>query len=95
MIRAIDRRLFLKGSGLALAAFASPAAAFEPWPTGGEAMPRGLVTDPLAFVAIDPDGTVTIMAHRSEMGTGVKTALPMVLADEMGADWGRVTVAQA
>ena len=91
----VDRRTLLKGSGLALATVAAPAGAFEPYYVGGTDMPQGLVTDPLVFVAIDPDGTVTITAHRSEMGTGSRTSLPMVLADEMGADWARVRIVQA
>src|SRR5690606_38501317 len=41
------------------------------------------------------DGTVTIVAHRAEMGTGVRTSLPMVVADEMEASWDRVRVVQA
>lgn len=91
----VDRRLFLKGAGLALAAFATPAGAFEAYPVGGSDMPHGIVTDPLIFVAIDPDGLVTLVAHRAEMGTGSRTSLPLVLADEMGADWSRVKVVQA
>jgi isoquinoline 1-oxidoreductase beta subunit len=51
--------------------------------------------DPRVFVAIASDGTVTIVAHRSEMGTGIRTSLPMVVADEMEADWSRVHVQQA
>ena len=51
--------------------------------------------DPMAFVAIDPTGRVTIVAHRSEMGQGARTALPMALADELEADWARVVVVQA
>ena len=51
--------------------------------------------DPKVFVSIDKDGTVTIVAHRSEMGTGRQTALPMIIADEMEADWARVKVIQA
>ncbi len=58
-------------------------------------MPHGLKPDPLVFVRIDPDGTVTLIAHRSEMGQGSRTSLPMVMADEMGADWSRVTIEQA
>jgi isoquinoline 1-oxidoreductase beta subunit len=50
---------------------------------------------PNVYVSIDESGTVTIVAHRSEMGTGIKTALPMVLADELQADWDRVKVVQA
>src|SRR5438445_2045125 len=44
---------------------------------------------------IDETGLVTIVAHRSEMGTGIKTGLPMVLADELEADWTRIKVVQA
>src|SRR5437763_6823260 len=44
---------------------------------------------------IEETGLVTIVAHRSEMGTGIKTGLPMVLADELEADWTRVKVVQA
>ena len=58
-------------------------------------MPNGVITDPHVFVAIDPDGTVTIVAHRSEMGTGSRTSIPMVIADEMEADWDRVKIVQA
>lgn len=58
-------------------------------------MPGGTVDDPLAFVSIAADGTVTIVAHRAEMGTGVRTSLPMVVADEMEAAWDRVRVVQA
>ncbi|MCA9128325.1 MAG: xanthine dehydrogenase family protein molybdopterin-binding subunit [Planctomycetales bacterium] len=47
------------------------------------------------FVAIAPDGTVTCLAHRSEMGTGIRTGLPRVIADELGADWQRVEIQQA
>ena len=50
---------------------------------------------PNVFVGLDTDGSVTIVAHRSEMGTGIRTTLPMVLADELGADWNRVRVQQA
>ena len=46
-------------------------------------------------MSIAPDGTVTIVAHRTEMGNGIKTSLPIVLADELGADWKRVKVEQA
>ncbi len=51
--------------------------------------------EPDLFLTIEPDGGVTIVAHRSEMGTGIRTSLPQVLADELGADWGRVRLEQA
>ncbi len=50
---------------------------------------------PNVWLAIDATGLVTITAHRSEMGTGIKTGLPAVLADELEADWTRVRVVQA
>lgn len=50
---------------------------------------------PNLFVGIDSDGTVYIVAHRSEMGTAIRTSLPLVVADEMDADWKRVKVEQA
>jgi len=53
------------------------------------------VDDPLVFVAIAPDGVVSITCHRSEMGQGVRTGMPMIVADELEADWKRVRVVQA
>ena len=50
---------------------------------------------PSVYLAIDTDGTVYIIAHRSEMGSGSKTALPRILADELDADWSRVKIVQA
>src|SRR6059058_1635840 len=63
--------------------------------TGAGKMPHGVVVDPRVFVAVAPDGTVTILAHRAEMGTGVRTSLPLVVAEEMEADWSRVRSQQA
>lgn len=51
--------------------------------------------NPSVFLGIDTDGSVVIVAHRSEMGTGIRTSLPMVVADELEADWSRVRVEQA
>jgi len=50
---------------------------------------------PNVYLAIDTDGTVYIIAHRSEMGSGSKTALPRIVADELDADWSRVKIVQA
>ncbi|MFM9867422.1 xanthine dehydrogenase family protein molybdopterin-binding subunit [Achromobacter xylosoxidans] len=98
----VSRRGFLKGglgaltlavtgNGLVSAVWAAD----EPKKYGADSMPGGTVDDPLAFVSIAADGTVTIVAHRAEMGTGVRTSLPMVVADEMEAAWDRVRVVQA
>jgi len=50
---------------------------------------------PSVYLAIDTDGTVYAIAHRSEMGSGSKTALPRIIADELDADWSRVKIVQA
>ncbi len=47
------------------------------------------------FVAIGDDGQVTVLAHRSEMGTGIRTGLPRIVAEELEADWNRVVIEQA
>jgi isoquinoline 1-oxidoreductase beta subunit len=94
----VSRRNILKGLGIAggfvLAApvMPRPALAYE---TGASKMPHGTVSDPRVFVSIARDGIVTIVAHRSEMGTGVRTSLPLIVAEEMEADWSRVRVQQA
>ncbi|HEY4087342.1 MAG TPA: xanthine dehydrogenase family protein molybdopterin-binding subunit [Bryobacteraceae bacterium] len=49
---------------------------------------------PSIYLGIEPDGTVYIVTHRSEMGTGIRTSLPLVAADELDADWKRVRVEQ-
>lgn len=59
------------------------------------AEPGGAQLHPSVYLLIDTDGSVIIVAHRSEMGQGVRTALPRVVADELDADWRRVTVQQA
>jgi isoquinoline 1-oxidoreductase beta subunit len=58
-------------------------------PTGGSAF------QPNAFVRIGPDGRVVLTVQRTEMGQGIRTALAMVLCDELDADWSRVAVEQA
>jgi isoquinoline 1-oxidoreductase beta subunit len=50
---------------------------------------------PSVYLGIEPNGTVVIIAHRSEMGTGIRSVLPMIAADELDADWKRVKVEQA
>src|SRR5687768_16060514 len=95
----VSRRRFLRGvslSGLVLAVgYPSLARAQDAKKYGADGMPNGWVDNPLAFVSIAEDGTVTIVCHRSEMGQGVRTSMPMIVADELEAEWKRVRVAQA
>lgn len=91
------RRRFLQASAapFALVIGLDAAAQEVPKKFGADTMPGGTVDNPQVFVSIAADGTVTIVAHRVEMGTGVRTTLPMVVADEMEARWDRVKVVQA
>jgi len=91
------RRRFLQASAapFALVIGLDAAAQEVPKKYGADTMSGGTVDNPQVFVSIAADGTVTIVAHRVEMGTGVRTTLPMVVADEMEARWGRVKVVQA
>ncbi|WGJ89191.1 molybdopterin-dependent oxidoreductase [Achromobacter mucicolens] len=99
----LSRRAFLQGSlgvltlAVTVRGWVTTAVAAEPAAKayGADSMPGGTVDDPLVFVSIAADGAVTIVAHRAEMGTGVRTSLPMVVADEMEARWERVKVVQA
>jgi isoquinoline 1-oxidoreductase beta subunit len=99
VIENVSRRGFLKGilatGSLVVAAQFIPARAALAYATGAEKMPHGVRSDPHLFVSIAPDGIVTIVAIRSEMGTGSRTSLPMIVADEMDADWSRCRVVQA
>ncbi|MBV6417925.1 MAG: Isoquinoline 1-oxidoreductase subunit beta [Steroidobacteraceae bacterium] len=96
-----DRRTFLKasllaGGGLALEAFVGAparAAAASNAASGGQAAAASAVLT--AFVSIAPDGRVTIVAKNPEIGQGVKTSLPMIIADELDCDWDAVRIVQA
>ena len=85
-----SRRGFLGVSGVFVLGACIPGCAPTPAPklaSGGFA--------PNLFLAVEPDGTVRITAHRSEMGQGIRTALAQIVADELDADWARVQVEQA
>ncbi len=53
------------------------------------------IFSPNLFISVNGNGDVILIAHRSEMGTGIRTSLPLIIADEMEADWNRVKVVQA
>src|SRR5688572_15385560 len=78
----MDRRDFLKVTGGLTFAFAFPAIA-----------QANTAAKPInAWVRITPDGTVTILSTGAEMGQGSMTSLPLILADEMDADWSKVKI---
>jgi isoquinoline 1-oxidoreductase beta subunit len=54
-----------------------------------------LAFSPNAFLKISPNGKITVVVARSEMGQGVHTSLPMILAEELEADWRHITIEQA
>jgi isoquinoline 1-oxidoreductase subunit beta len=92
----VARRDFVKltiGSGLALALVPSAhAQAAGPAAAAGSLKP---FQQPMAFVSISPDGTITVQSNRIDMGQGSDTGLAMVLAEELDADWSRVRVVPA
>ncbi len=98
-IENVSRRGVLKGllstGGLVLAIGVLRRALADAPKWGAAGMPHGTVNNPLAFVSITPDGTVAIVCHRSEMGQGVRTGMPLIVAEELEADWARVKVVQA
>src|SRR6202000_568291 len=82
-----NRREFLAGlsglSGLVLiAGTPSIVSAEEAKMYGADGMAHGWSDNPLAFIAIGADGIVTVVVHRSEMGQGIRTSLPLIVADE-------------
>ena len=94
----VSRRSFLGGvaaGSLVLAVGLPGGAGAQEKKFGADGMPQGWRDDPRIFVAIAPDGTVTVTCHRQEMGQGVRTSVAMVVADELEADWSKVRVAQA
>lgn len=82
--REFIRLSVLSGSALAIGFRAGDSAAAEPQPF-----------QPNGWIRIDPDGFVTLTVGKSEMGQGVRTSLPMILAEELGADWTRIRLVQA
>src|SRR5258706_2861313 len=91
----LNRRSFLRASagaagGLLISLYVDlPALAQEGNP------PAAKVYPPDAFVHVRPDGRIVVMVNRLEFGQGVQTALPMILADEMDADWSKVVAEHA
>src|SRR5262245_7028981 len=95
----VDRRQFLRvsaiaGGGVLLASYLEPFSAAEAL-AAPAATPPVAEFLPNAFIRIAPDGIVTIIAKNPEIGQGVKTMLPMIIADELDVDWKDVRIEQA
>src|SRR6476646_3023870 len=89
--RSVSRRSFLRVS--ATAAGGLLVALYADLPALAQSGNQGATPSfpPGAFVHVMPDGRIVIIVNRVELGQGVTTSLPMILADEMDADWSRVT----
>ncbi len=86
MSTTLDRREFIKLVGLSGGGFALGFFGY------GEASQLNPNFVPNPWVRVEPSGTITILVDKSEMGQGVMTALPMILAEEMDADWSKIRV---
>ncbi len=89
----LNRRSFLKVSALATGGFTLNLYT-PPW-LEAQAPPRQSDLKPTTFIKIAADGTVTIKARGPEIGQGIKTMLPMLIAEELDVDWKHVVVEQA
>src|SRR5262245_26805904 len=99
IIENVSRRRFIEGmfstGAFVLAARVLPESAWAQTATPAfRTSADGAMLHPSVYLGIQPDGTVFIVTHRSEMGTGIRTTLPMVAADELDADWSRVRIEQ-
>jgi isoquinoline 1-oxidoreductase beta subunit len=96
-IQNVSRRRFIGGvfstSAFVLAAQVLPRSAWAQTAGVGTNADTAML-NPSVYLGIEPDGTVFIVTHRSEMGTGIRTSLPLVAADELEADWSRVRIEQ-
>src|SRR5438876_382118 len=86
----LNRRSFLRVSATAAGGLLISLYLDFPLAAQEGAQPQPKVYPPDAFVHIKPDGKIFITVNRLEFGQGVQTSLPMILADEMDADWSQV-----
>ena len=85
----LERREFFKLTALATGGFMLGTEV-----NGESGAPAGAVFAPNAFIKISSDGSITLVAHMPDMGQGVKTSLPMLIAEELEVDWEEVAIEQ-
>ena len=86
----VSRRSFIKVTAVAGGGLLLGFSSSKPADSG---LNESLTFNP--FILISPDGTITIFSPNPEVGQGIKTAMPMIVAEELDADWSRVKVEQA
>lgn len=91
----VDRRTFIQLTGLASAGLTLGASIATTRVSTAAAAVRGESFAPNAFVNISPDGRIWIYSKSPEIGQGIKTAFPMIVAEELDAHWDDVVVEQA
>ncbi len=91
----LDRRDFLRVTGLAGGAYMLGFYLKSSNELSAAEAAGAATFSPNAFIKIGADGMVTLMAKNADMGQGVKTSLPMILAEELDADWKSVRIEQA
>ena len=93
MRETITRRQFLAHTGLTLAVASTPAGVRSF--AMGETDTSSEIFRPSAWFTITPDNRITVFVCKSEMGQGIHTALPILVAEELDADWSQVQIRQA
>src|SRR5256885_9652773 len=92
----LDRRSFIKvsalaGGGIMIGLYTEPDLLSQQ--RGGP--PPATPVNPGTYITVNPDNTFTIIAKNPETGQGIRTALPMIIADEFDVDWSQVKIQQA
>ncbi|MDP3331637.1 MAG: molybdopterin-dependent oxidoreductase [Methylococcaceae bacterium] len=88
------RKSALAGGGLVLGFYFDPANSATKRVAKPSAISENSVFKPNAFIRIDPNGTVTLISKQPEIGQGIKTSLPMIIAEELEVNWKDVVIVQ-
>ena len=94
-IKNVSRRSFLKLAGISSSSFVLGMNLPISQALAGTQGALATTHELNFFVSIANDGLVNLICHRSEMGQGIRTSVPQIIAEELGADWDKVNVVQA